>query len=140
MYFPDPGHVNGHYLGQFLGSAGWANRELDQDHPLYGLDPESPSDLDYFASLLFPALDALNEAQDAALARTWAYAISEFDDRDLNWFLLGHLPTMPAHPRAFMVELAQRLYPTGLPPAEPEARRLDLAHDSLFDLRLPEER
>ena len=135
MHFSDPGHVN----GQFLSTAGWAGRSPDRDHPLDRLDPESASDLDFLASLLTPALDGLNEAQDAALARTWAYAISEFDDRDLGWFLLGHLPSAPARPRLFLSRLAERLFPSGLPPADPDARRLDQPHDSLFDLRLANE-
>ena len=135
MHFSDPGHVNGFYLAQFIGSAGWAARLPDAEHPLIGLDPEAASDLDFLASLLFPVLDSLNEAQDAALARTWAYALSEFEDRDLGWFLLGHLPGVPAQPRVFWGELARRLYPTGLPPANPQARRLDRSADSLFDLK-----
>ena len=139
MHFADPGHVNGHYLGQFLSTAGWAKRGPHADHPLEGFDPDSASDLDFLASLLFPALDGLNEAQDAALARTWAYALSEFDDRDLGWFLVGQLPGVPSHPRVFLSELARRLYPTGLPPADAQARRLDQPHDSLFDLNLPGE-
>ncbi|WP_424949600.1 hypothetical protein [Deinococcus sp.] len=138
MTFPDPGHVNGFYLSQFLGTAGWAKRDRHANHPLEGLDPDAASDLDFLASLLFPVLDGLNEAQDAALARTWAYALEEFDDRDLGWFLLGQLPIAPASPRLFLGELAKRLYPTGLPPADAQARRLDQPHDSLFDLRLAE--
>ena len=137
MTFPDPGHVNGFYLVQFLGTAGWAKRGPHAGHPLEGFDPDSASDLDFLASLLFPALDGLNEAQDAALARTWAYALSEFDDRDLGWFLVGQLPSISSHPRGFLSELATRLYPTGLPPADAQARRLDQPHDSLFDLKLP---
>ena len=136
--FPDPGHVNGFYLTQFFRSAGWAVRLPDGGHPLEGLDPESGGDLDFLAALLSPTLDALNEAQDAALARTWAYAVSEFDDRDLGWFLLGHLPSVPARPRMFLGALAHRLFPTGLPPADALARRLDRAEDSLFDLKLPD--
>lgn len=139
MPFPDPGHVNGFYLGQFLGTAGWAARSPGGEHPLSGLEPESASDLDCLAALLLPAFDALNEAQDAALTRTWAYALSEFEDRDLGWFLLGQLPSVPAYPRLFLGELAKRLYPTGLPPADPGARRLDLPQDSLFDLQLPDD-
>ncbi len=139
MPFPDPGHVNGFYLTQFFRSAGWAVRLPDGGHPLEGLDPESEGDLDFLAALLSPTLDALNEAQDAALARTWAYALSEFDDRDLGWFLLGHLPNVPAHPRLFLTRLAGRLFPTGLPPADAQARRLDRAEDSLFDLKLPDD-
>lgn len=139
MHFADPGHVNGFYLGQFLGLAGWAERAATPDHPLHGLDPASASDLDCLAALLVPALDGLNEAQDAALARTWAYALAEFEDRDLGWFLLGHLPSVPAQPRAFLTELAARLYPTGLPPADAQARRLDQPADSLFDLRLADD-
>ena len=72
MHFTDPGHVNGFYLGQFLAQAGWATRKDEPSHPLHGLDPESGSDLDCLAELLLPTLDGLNEAQDAALARTWA--------------------------------------------------------------------
>jgi len=139
LHFTDPGHVNGFYLGQFLAQAGWATRKDEPSHPLHGLDPESGSDLDCLAELLLPTLDGLNEAQDAALARTWAYALAEFEDRDLGWFLLGHLPNVPARPRAFLTELAARLYPTGLPPADAQARRLDQATDSLFDLRLADE-
>lgn len=139
MTFPDPGHVNGFYLTQFFGAAGWAARTPEREHPLSGLDPESASDLDFVASLLAPALDALNEAQDAALARTWAYALSEFDDRDLGWFLLGQLPEVPAQPRVFLGEVATRLFPTGLPPADPQARRLDRPEDSLFDLKMAQE-
>ena len=134
MHFSDPGHVNGHYLGQFFAAAGWARRSPDREHPLDGLDPESESDLDCLAALLTPTLDGLNEAQDAALARTWAYALSEFDDRDLGWFLLGQLPIAPARPRNFLDRLATRLFPSGLPEADPHARRLDRSEDSLFDL------
>ncbi len=140
MHFADPGHVNGQYLSQFLALAGWAARTPGRDHPMEGLDPESDLDLDFLASLLTPAFDGLNEAQDAALARTWAYALSEFDDRDLGWFLLGHLPSAPAHPRMFLSKLARRLYPAGLPPVDAEVRRLDQPHDSLFDLRVADEK
>ena len=139
MTFSDPGHVNGFYLTQFFSVIGWSTRLPGGGHPLEGLDPESNSDLDAVAALLIPALDGLNEAQDAALARTWAYALSEFDDRDLSWFLMGHLSSIPAHPRVFLSELAKRLYPTGLPLADPNVRRLDLPQDSLFDLTLPED-
>jgi hypothetical protein len=139
LIFSDPGHINGFYLTQFFAATGWARRNPQLEHPLSGLDPESASDLDFVASLLTPALDGLNEAQDAALARTWAYAIAEFDDRDLGWFLLGQLPVAPASPRRFLGELANRLFPTGLPPADAQARRLDLPEDSLFDLKLPED-
>ena len=139
MTFPDPGHVNGFYLTQFFGVMGWATRLPGGGHPLEGLDPESESDLDAVAALLIPTLDGLNEAQDAALARTWAYALSEFDDRDLGWFLIGHLPSVPAYTRVFLSGLAKRLFPTGLPPADPNVRRLDQPHDSLFDLRVENE-
>ena len=50
---------------------------------------------------------------------------------------VGQLPGVPSHPRVFLSELATRLYPTGLPPADAQARRLDQPHDSLFDLKLP---
>lgn len=139
MTFPDPGHVNGFYLTQFFAAAGWARRVAGRDHLLDGFDALADSDIDALAALLVPTLDALNEAQDAALARTWAYAIAEFDDRDLGWFLLGHLPTAPVHPRLFLEHLAKRLFPTGLPPADAQARRLDRPDDSLFDLKLPED-
>ena len=59
MPFSDPGHVNGFYLVQFLGTAGWAKRGPHAGHPLEGFDPDSASDLDFLASLLFPALDGL---------------------------------------------------------------------------------
>ena len=39
----------------------------------------------------------------------------------------------------FLSELAKRLYPAGLPPADAQARRLDQPHDSLFDLKLPDD-
>jgi hypothetical protein len=137
LTFADPGHVNGFYLTQFFSLMNWATRLPGGGHPLEGLDPESDSDLDVVAALLIPALDGLNEAQDAALARTWAYALTEFDDRDLGWFLMGHLPSIPPHPRDFLSGLSSRLFPTGLPPADPNVRRLDLPQDSLFDLALP---
>lgn len=138
MLYPDCGHVNGFYLGQFLGMLGW--RSGQAAHPLTYLDPDSEVGLDTLAALLLPHLDALGEAQEAALARTWAYALNEFDDRDLGWFLLGRLPEPPRHPRAFLAGLALRLFPRGLPDPGPHARRLDRPQDSLFDLVPPPER
>ena len=132
--FPDPNHINGFYLGQFFGLLGWHARSEAGAHPLDGFDPQEPSDIEHLAGLLTPCLDALSEAQDAALARTWAYALSEFDDRDLSWFLLGRLPEMPEHPRDFLGQLAKRLYPQGLPEVDPQMRRLDVPSESLFDL------
>jgi hypothetical protein len=135
--FPDPGHVNGFYLGQFFGLLGWSQRQADYSailHPLEGFEPSSSADMAHLARLLTPWLDSLTEAQDAALARTWAYAVSEFDDRDLSWFLLGHLPALPDHPRAFLSDLAVNLYPQGLPEVNAQMQRLDRETDSLFDL------
>ena len=133
-HFPDPHHVNGFYLGQFLGLLGWAARSGEADHALSAFDPQRPADVAYLAQLLLPGLDSLSEAQDAALARTWAYALSEFDDRDLGWFLLGRLPNLPEHPREFLTQLAAQLYPQGLPQVDAQMRRLDLPNESLFDL------
>ena len=135
--YPDPGHVNGFYLGQFFGLLGWSQRQADYStilHPLEGFDPAQSADMAHLARLLTPWLDSLSEAQDAALARTWAYAVSEFDDRDLNWFLLGHLPELPPSPRAFLSDLATELYPQGLPEVDAQMRRLDSANDVLFEL------
>ena len=132
--FPDPDHVNGFYLGQFFGLLGWAARSGEATHALSAFDPQRPADVAYLARLLLPGLDSLSEAQDAALARTWAYALSEFDDRDLNWFLLGRLPVLPEHPREFLTQLAAQLYPQGLPQVDAQMRRLDLPNESLFDL------
>ncbi|AWN22862.1 hypothetical protein DKM44_06160 [Deinococcus irradiatisoli] len=132
--FPDPHHVNGFYLGQFFGLLGWAASGGGADHPLSAFDPQRRSDVMYLAELLLPWQDTLSEAQDAALARTWAYALSEFDDRDLGWFLLGHLPSLPEDPRAFLRQLAALLYPQGLPDISAQTRRLDQPNDFLFDL------
>lgn len=134
--FTDPGHVNGFYLGEFFGLAGWTAAQ--EGHPLEYVDPRTREGLDTIAALLIPPLDRLGEAQEAALARTWAYALAEFDDRDLAWFLLGRLPFAPTHPRDFLSELARRLFPRGLPEPDPFARRLDHPGDSLFDLVPPE--
>lgn len=135
MTFPDSGHVNGFYLGQFFGMLGWSAGQ--PGHPLAYVDPETEAGLDTLAALLLPQLDTLGEAQEAALSRTWAYALAEFDDRDLGWFLLGRLPTLPARPRTFYAALAGRLFPEGLPDPGPHARRLDRPDDSLFDLIPP---
>lgn len=132
--FPDPDHINGFYLGQFFGLLGWASRSGEADHALSALDPQRPADVAYLARLLLSGLDSLTETQDAALARTWAYALSEFDDRDLGWFLLGRLPNLPAHPREFLSQVAAQLYPQGLPQVDAQMRRLDLPNESLFDL------
>lgn len=133
-HFPDPDHVNGFYLGQFFSLLGWATRQNETDHVLSAFDPQRPEDAVYVARLLLPGLDILTETQDAALARTWAYAVSEFDDRDLSWFLLGRLPSVPAHPREFLSQVAAQLYPQGLPQVDAQMRRLDLPNESLFDL------
>ncbi|WP_102127025.1 hypothetical protein [Deinococcus planocerae] len=135
MTFPDPGHVNGFYLRQFFGMTEWASG--GHDHPLEYVDPRTPEGLDAVAALLIPHLDALGEAQEAALVRTWAYAVAEFDDRDLAWFLLGTLPFATPHPRAFLAEVADRLFPAGLPAHDPHARRIDRPDDFLFDLLPP---
>lgn len=132
--FPDPDHINGFYLGQFFGLLGWASRSGEADHALSAFDPERSEDVAYVAQLLLPGLDNLTETQDAALARTWAYAVSEFDDRDLNWFLLGRLPNLPDHPRDFLTQVAAQLYPQGLPQVDAQMRRLDVPNESLFDL------
>lgn len=135
MTFPDSGHVNGFYLGQFFGMLDWSASR--PGHPLMLVDPDTAAGLDTLAALLLPQLDTLGEAQEAALARTWAYALAEFDDRDLAWFLLGRLPTLPERPRAFYTALARRLFPEGLPDPGPQVRRLDRPEDSLFDLVPP---
>lgn len=133
-HFPDPDHINGFYLGQFFGLLSWASRSGEADHALSALDPQRSEDVAYLAQLLLPGLDSLSEAQDAALARTWAYALSEFDDRDLGWFLLGRLPSVPQYPREFLSQVAALLYPQGLPQVDAQMRRLDLPNESLFDL------